>query len=141
MQKTLSKMERGEIRCISTTVISLEKCRFFGRHGVFPQEREAGNEFEISMNVSLAAESFSPERIRDEIGDTVSYADLYEICKRVMAEPCNLLETVARRIIAATFESSPTIREIEVTITKLTPPIAGITGSAGVTIRAEYPEP
>lgn len=108
--------------------VSLYKCRFFARHGVMPQERLSGNEFEVSISVRYSVSGPND----DNLESTVSYADLYELATKEMDTPCQLLETVARRIADSIELTWPWAEELNVEICKLTPPIPGITGYAGV---------
>lgn len=109
--------------------IRLEDCRFYAYHGVMPQENIAGNEFVAGVTVEYA----SDENIDDDIGNTVSYADLYEILRTEMGKPRKLLETVAKSIAGEIRQRFPQLSKIEVCIRKITPPIPGINGSASVT--------
>lgn len=95
-----------------------------------PQERKAGNDFSVSVEVR-----YNPECIlSDELENTVSYAELYEIVKQEMEMPRKLLECVAGHIVERITEFWPIVESGRVTITKLTPPIRGITGSAAVSL-------
>lgn len=109
--------------------VALRECRFFARHGVMEHERRAGNEFEVSLEVC-----YTPgDPLSDSLEGTISYADLYEIAAAEMQTPAQLLETVAARITARATQRWPQISSMSVTIVKITPPIAGITGRAEVT--------
>lgn len=126
--------------------VYIDKCRFFAHHGVTEQERLAGNDFEVSVNVMLIheevcidddfgfarpviAEDFNEE---DNLLTTISYADIYNIAKEEMATPRNLLETVARRIAARILRQFEMADSVSIDIVKTTPPIPGIAGQAGV---------
>lgn len=109
--------------------VALRDCRFYGHHGVMEQEQVAGNEFSVSLEVV-----YTPgETISDDIEKTISYADLYEIVKEEMEAPRKLLETVAASITDRICRRWPQVTRADVAITKITPPIPGITGSATVT--------
>ncbi len=101
----------------------------FGRIGVFDQEREIGNEFVLNIRVRTDADHLC----EDNVGDTVSYADIYGEVKEVISRPHRLLETVAREIGKNLCARWPEITSGEVSITKSVPPIAGFDGSASVT--------
>lgn len=109
--------------------ISLIDCRFNSRIGVFAQERTVGNEFSVTVSVAIDAPTIQ--------GDTaeclaISYADLHEEVKKVMAEEGQLLETKTMEIAGRLMARWPQIIEGTVKIVKISPPIAGIIGSAGV---------
>lgn len=113
-------------------LIQLEAVRFFARHGVFESERISGNEFIVNLAVKYSPEAhFSPEA--DSLDDTICYASLFDIVKKEMDTPRNLLETVACRITDSIHQSFPQATFIECKITKSVPPIPEFNGSASVT--------
>lgn len=114
--------------------IRLEKCRFFARHGFLPQEKIAGNEFEISAEVKYCLAGLDDS----DLSSTISYADIYEICKKAMGKPFNLLENVARYVADEIYDINVGITHISVEVRKITPPIPGITGSASVMLTRSY---
>ena len=69
--------------------------RFYAHHGCFEQERAIGTHFHVDV---VFETDTSQAEVSDNIGDTVSYLDVYQVVKREMAIPSNLLEHVARRI-------------------------------------------
>src|SRR5438552_3684465 len=76
--------------------ILMEGMAFFGRHGVFPAERELGARFTI--DVELFGD-LAPAAGSDRLELTIDYAKAYELVKKVVeGEPCHLLEAVAQRI-------------------------------------------
>lgn len=102
-------------------------------HGVFEQERAVGNDFSVS--VALSVESAIDDLESDEIGSTINYADVVDIIKLVMVQPCNLLETVCHRLATTLQSTYPQVVSGEVRIAKLTPPIPGVKlDSVAVTI-------
>lgn len=123
-----------------TTIVSvrLESVRFTGYHGVFNQEAFVGNEFVVDMEVRYPSDLKTI--MNDELANTISYADLYAIVKEQMAERSALLETVAARILACTQARWPHIIDAQVRIRKVSVPIAGIDGSASVTLKLTHGE-
>lgn len=110
--------------------VSLSDVRLYAHHGVFPHEKRDGNEFRIEMDVKYYA---SPEKENDDsLDNTISYAELFEIVRHKMGTPKNLLETVARDICETVKTRFPQTFHIECRITKLSPPISGLIGSASV---------
>jgi len=109
--------------------VAIRGCRLFARHGVMPHERLAGNEFEVSLEAVYA----SGDPLSDSIEHTISYADLYEIARKEMEQPSDLLENAAARIVEAVKMRWPDVCRVQATIVKLTPPIAGFNGTAEVT--------
>ncbi len=69
---------------------------FFGRHGVFPAERELGARF--TVDVELAGD-LTAAGSSDRLEDTINYVRAYELVREVIeGEPCHLLEAVADRV-------------------------------------------
>lgn len=109
--------------------ISLEQILLRGNHGVFEQEREVGNEFEVTVNLRYPIRENQKE---DCLDNTLSYADLYTIIKQEFDKPSALLETVCLRIERKVKEKWPDIEGGEIKIVKISPPIPGIRGRASV---------
>lgn len=109
-------------------IIRLENLLFRSRIGVFPEERENLNDFEVNVSVSIDAGAFEPENLET----SVSYAEIYEIIKEEMSEISMLLETVAVRIADRISSKWNQILTINVKITKINPPIPGIKGTCSV---------
>ncbi len=118
---------------IQQSSILLDNVRFHAYHGVLPQERTVGNDYllnaEMVCDITEAVES-------DILSGTVNYAEAYEVIKREMLIPSNLLEHVAGRIAKALFTSFPSITEVHLTIAKLNPPF-GIDGD-GAKVKVHF---
>lgn len=110
-------------------IIRLEDLRFFARIGVDARERAVGNDFRVDLRLVTGAENFQTENV-----DTViSYADLYEIVEWAMHQQWLLIESASIAIHTRIFEKWPgKILDLSIKITKLTPPITNIQGSASV---------
>ncbi len=111
--------------------IRLKNVRFRAFHGVLPQERKVGATFAVDLRVGyplrMAMES-------DLVEDTLNYATLYEVVKREMMVPSQLLEHVAGRMAKAIIEHFPKVTSIDLELTKLNPPMGGDMEGAGVEI-------
>lgn len=105
-----------------TTTIEVRGLRLQGRHGVFVQEAHVGNIFSYDVEVMVpwldAADC-------DDIGLTVSYADIVAVVREVNSQPSRLLEHVALRLRRALAVSWPQIVAGSVRVAKIKPPIAG----------------
>ncbi|MBD5347136.1 MAG: dihydroneopterin aldolase [Bacteroides sp.] len=109
--------------------ITLDSLRFYARHGVGAQEREVGNDFEVSVSVDI------PPVYSDRIEATVNYAEITESVRTEMEIPSALIEHVAVRIRNALMARFPLITGGRVTVCKLKPPIPGAElKSASVTL-------
>lgn len=114
--------------------VSINRMRVTARHGLLPQERVVGNDFEVSVSVDIDADAEA--LISDSMDVSVSYADLADIIREVMLTPCDLLEAVAARIYQSVKMGFPKVMGGVVTIKKLTPPIpSSRMESASVTLR------
>ena len=102
--------------------IALEGLEFHAFHGVYPHERESGNWFEVDIAVET---DFSAAAKNDNLSGTVDYETLYRIVKAEMEKPSKLLETVAEKIIDDVFHELKTVSSVEVSISKINPPIGG----------------
>ncbi len=107
----------------------LKGLRFHAFHGVLPQERLTGNDYEVDLTISY---DFKPVVKSDDLNDTLNYAEVYEVVKEVMAQPCQLVEHVAGRIGKSIIERWPTIFKVHVTVLKLNPPMGADCKGAGV---------
>lgn len=114
--------------------ISLNNALFHAHHGVFPQERQIGNEFSVSVKVSYPCRFPFSKTMTDNIADTISYADIHELIKKVMQTPRDLLETVCAEIADALLLQWPAIVHFDVCVTKVAPPIPGSSCSASAAI-------
>ena len=113
--------------------IEINDMRFYAHHGCFEQERAIGTRF----RVDLAFETDTTRaEMSDRIDDTVSYLDVYQVVKREMETPSNLLEHVARRIADAVMGRFAAVDTIRVKVSKLNPPLGGQMDSVSVSLSA-----
>lgn len=118
---------------IKAMKITLHEMRFYAYHGVFAQEQRVGNHFIVELSFwADIAESLH----RDELEETISYADVYEVIKAEMTIPSRLLEHVVGRISERLFATFPRMQRIALTLSKCNPPFPGEVHSAAVTLEA-----
>ena len=96
-----------------------------------PQERRVGGDFDVDLRVGYPLERAMES---DEVADTLNYAALYELVKHEMQQPSKLLEHVAGRIVAAISRAFPKATSIDLTLTKLNPPMGADCEGAGVEV-------
>ena len=113
------------------STISLTNMLFFAHHGCFEAERAVGTRF--SVDLSFEVDTAKAEQ-SDNVADTVSYLDVYQIVKAEMEIPSNLLEHVARRILDATCRHFPQTTNHRIEVRKLNPTLGGEVETASVTI-------
>lgn len=111
--------------------IELIDLEFFAYHGVYEEEKKAGNNFLVNL---MVAGDFEEAVAADNLEKTINYEILNEIISAEMQIPANLLEHVAGRIKKAVAKQFPEIQSIEISIEKLNPPIKGKCKSTRVTL-------
>jgi dihydroneopterin aldolase len=96
--------------------ILLEGLRFFGYHGVYPEERTLGQRFIVDVVAELDLRNAGAH---DELDETVNYASIYATVRSIVeGEPLMLIEAVADRSARALLEASPAINAVEITARK-----------------------
>ena len=119
---------------LTESYISLQGLRFYAFHGVMPQERKVGGEFVVDVKVGYPLEKAVES---DEVGDTLNYAELYELVKKEMTQFSNLLEHVAGRIAEAIEATYPQVTSVEVRVTKKNPPMGADCEGATVELKVK----
>ena len=114
---------------IESSYISLSDLCFYAYHGVMPQERKVGGEYAVTVRVRL---DLTRPVVSDSVADTLNYASLYDVVKREMMQPSQLLEHVAGRIGQAVFDTFPQVETADVVVTKKNPPMGADSGGASV---------
>ena len=116
---------------IEGSYIVLRHVRFQAFHAVMPQEGIVGGDFDVDLRVGFPLERAMES---DEVNDTLNYAALYALVKQEMKQPSKLLEHVAGRIVAAIDKTFPLVTSIDLTLTKLNPPMGADCEGAGVEV-------
>ena len=94
--------------------------RFFGYHGVLPEENRLGQRFTVDVELALDLREAAAS---DDLSKTVNYADLHARVKRIVeGPPCKLIEALAGRIATDLLATYTNINEIAVRVTKPHPP-------------------
>lgn len=107
----------------------MNEVRFHACHGVMPQERVVGADFTVSIRVEY---DFMRAVETDDLADTISYADLYDLVAKEMRQPSRLLEHVAGRIVCAVVEAYPQVTAVDIRLSKDNPPMGADCQGAGV---------
>ena len=116
------------------TYIYLRKVRFHAFHGVLPQEKAVGADFTVSLRVGY---DFSRAFDTDDVADTLNYAEVFNMVKNEMAQPSQLLEHVAGRIVRKLLTTWPRIESIDLKLNKDNPPMGADCDGAGVEVHFE----
>ena len=114
--------------------IFLRNVRFHAFHGVLPQERQVGGDFLLTMQVGYP---FAKAMESDDVADTLNYATLFDLAKREMDIPSQLLEHVAGRIVKAITTAFPEVTSIDLELTKVNPPMGADCDGAGVCLKVK----
>jgi dihydroneopterin aldolase len=118
--------------------ITLTGLRVRGRHGVFPAERELGQEFVIDASVWLDTR---PAAAGDALEKSVDYGELAQrLAAIVGGEPFLLIETLAEALATACL-SHPLVARTEVTVHKPAAPIPLPFTDVSITVVRDRPAP
>ncbi|MBS4210825.1 dihydroneopterin aldolase [Bacillus sp. FJAT-50079] len=115
--------------------IYLHEMEFYGYHGVLSEETRLGQRFRVSI---IAEVDLREAGETDNLEKTVSYADMYEVCKEIVeGHPYKLIEAVAEKIAHTILKEYRKIKRITVKVIKPDPPIPGHYRSVAVEITRE----
>ena len=100
--------------------IILEGMRFYGHHGVNPEEKARGQPYLVDLTVDL---DLREPGSTDRLEDTVNYTRLYRAVQAVIeGESKNLLEAAAHAVAIRILEEFP-VEAVLVRVKKPRPPI------------------
>ena len=116
---------------LMSSKIYLRNVRFHAFHGVLPQERIVGNAYLVNLVLDY---DFSSAMQTDDLQGTLNYAEVYQKVREEMAVPSKLLEHVAGRIAHRLFSDFPEIQKLQLSITKVNPPMGADSDGAGVEV-------
>ena len=105
---------------LMSSKIYLRNVRFHAFHGVLPQEGIVGNDYLVNLVLDY---DFSSAMQTDELQGTLNYAEVYQKVREEMVVPSKLLEHVAGRIAHRLFSDFPEIQKLQLSITKVNPPM------------------
>lgn len=112
-------------------LISLKGLKFKAYHGYYDIEREQGNLFEVDITVKT---NFHKAAVNDQLSQTVDYEDLYTIIREEMEKSSKLLEHVVQSIVDRVINEHQ-VKWVDVTLSKLNPPIKGDCERAVVSLK------
>lgn len=112
--------------------IRIEKIRVFGRHGVFPEERERGQDFFVSLELELDLRRAGET---DALDETVNYAEIVAaVVAVVSADPVNLIERLAEKIAGTLLRKFPKLSRVAVEVHKPHAPLPAPVADVSVRI-------
>ena len=116
---------------LMSSKIYLRNVRFHAFHGVLPQEGIVGNDYLVNLVLDY---DFSSAMQTDELQGTLNYAEVSQKVREEMVVPSKLLEHVAGRIAHRLFSDFPEIQKLQLSITKVNPPMGADSDGAGVEV-------
>lgn len=115
--------------------IHISGMKFYGYHGVFPEENRLGQTFLVDLTLVL---NLRPAGKSDDIQDSIDYGEIYQATKKIVeGEAKNLIEAVAEEIAAELLRRYKKISALHVKVTKPNPPIPGAYDGVAVEIYRE----
>ncbi|HUQ64561.1 MAG TPA: dihydroneopterin aldolase [Flavitalea sp.] len=114
--------------------INLTNVHMYAFHGIFEGEENVGNPYIINLSVQFNEK----DNDFNNINDTISYEELYNILKQRMAIPTGLLEKICVNIIRHIKHQYPFVKEIDLSIQKLQPPLLEFQGNVGVSMNRKF---
>lgn len=109
--------------------ILLEGIKIYAHHGCTKEEAVVGGNYRVDVSIEAELNKASQS---DKLSDTIDYVKVYQIVMEEMAIRSKLIEHAAKRITNALKKKFPSIRKVEVKVTKLNPPIQGVIESVSV---------
>ncbi len=114
---------------LSAGYIYLKDLHFTAYHGVEPQERTVGNQYTLNVKIQYPLDG---AMVSDNVLDTLNYADVYRILEQEMQVPASLLERVVYRMADRIFRRFSFVDTVDISLSKLNPPMGTHCGEAGV---------
>lgn len=112
--------------------IFLEAMVFQGTHGVYAEEQDAPQAFEVDVDLAL---NLQPAGLADDLAQTIDYGAVYDACRQIVESTrFNLIEALAEAIAHELLANYPA-DEVVVRIRKPAVQLSGPFRSAGVEIR------
>lgn len=100
--------------------MQMKGMRFYGYHGVYPEENKLGQHYIIDLEMRLDLERAGQS---DDLEVTVNYAEVYKHIKAVVeGPPFKLIEALASSVASRVLEVYTMVHEVTVRVTKPNPP-------------------
>jgi dihydroneopterin aldolase len=117
--------------------IILDTMVFLGTHGVFAEEQQTPQPFEVDVELAL---NLQPAGLSDDLALTVDYGRVFETCRQIVESTrFNLLEALGEAIAQELLSEFPGADEVTIRIRKPKVKLGGTLRSAGVEIRRRRP--
>lgn len=115
--------------------IILQQMKFYGFHGLLPEENKLGQRFNVDvtlwLDLNLAGQT-------DEMEKSIDYSRVFNVTQSIVeGEAKNLIESVAQTIADTLLTTFDLLQACTIKVTKPDPPIAGHYKSVAVEIHRE----
>jgi len=114
------RAEKTELIFMGT--INIHGIEVYAYHGCMEEEAIIGGHYTVDVKIET---DFEEAALNDDITKTVDYVQVNAIVRREMAIRSKLIEAVGKRIIDALVKEIARIKLVEVTLTKINPPVKG----------------
>ena len=108
--------------------ITLQGIELYGHHGLYPGEKELGAKYKVEVVFELLV----PQKEQLELHDTVDYKKAYDIVVEIFKVPTPLLENICKKLANRFKKEFLNATSVSVAISKLSPPLGGISEAAKV---------
>lgn len=113
--------------------IEVSGIKIYAYHGCLEEEGMIGGNY--SVDVKLFTD-FSKAAATDDLSETIDYVIINRIVSEEMAIRSKLIEHVGQRIMERIKATFPSAHEVELKVTKHTPPINGDVDNVAIVIRS-----
>lgn len=117
-------------------MIAIEEMEFYAYHGCFREEKEIGTHFVVDFYFES---NTSKAEATDDLQETISYLEVYQLIKEEMKRSSDLLEHVARRIIDKVLLEYKNMEWAKIKLQKMNPPLGGKMKSVSFTLEESRP--
>ncbi len=113
--------------------IKLNRIELLGSIGVLDDEKNGVQRYWISIEIEA---DLKPAGISDQIGETIDYSSVYQLCDSLMRESnCDLIESFAENMSQLLFDRFEIAQVVLIEVLKPDAPMAGKFESVGIEIR------
>ena len=120
------------MKTASKNIILIEGIKCYCYHGCFAEEAVTGGNYIVDVTIET---DFEKAASTDNLHETIDYAKVVEMVRRQMAIRSKLIEHVAKRIYDSLKTEFLEIKNLEIKVTKLNPPVEGGVEKVSVIIR------
>jgi dihydroneopterin aldolase len=116
--------------------IILDSMVFLGTHGVYPEEQQAPQPFEVDVELAL---NLQPAGLADDLAQTVDYGRVFDTCRQIVESTrFDLVEALAEAIAQELLSEFP-VDEVTIRVRKPKVKLGGTLRAVGVEIRRRRP--